>query len=47
MSADPVYLELAYAAIESQYGSVDNYFSKELAIGPKEIKRLRARYLEP
>jgi protein-tyrosine phosphatase len=47
MSADPKYLEAAYAAIESQYGSLDHYFAKALDIGPAQIKRLRALYLEP
>jgi protein-tyrosine phosphatase len=47
MSADPEYLEAAYAAIESQYGSLDHYFAKALDVGPAQIKQLRALYLEP
>jgi protein-tyrosine phosphatase len=46
MSADPAYIEAAFAAMESEYGSVDHYLDKELGIGPRQIKRLRALYLE-
>jgi protein-tyrosine phosphatase len=46
MSADPAYIEAAYAAMEREYGSVDNYLGKELGIGRRQIQRLRALYLE-
>lgn len=47
MSADPQYIESAFSAIETGYGSIDNYFLKELAVGPAQIKQLRDQYLEP
>jgi protein-tyrosine phosphatase len=46
MSADPAYIEAAFGAIESRYGSVNKYFSSELGVGPEQIKRLRTLYLE-
>lgn len=39
-------LEIAFAAIERQWGSVDTYLDAELGIGPTERVRLQDRLLE-
>jgi protein-tyrosine phosphatase len=39
-------LQYAFDAIEAHWGTVDNYLDKELGIGPVEIAKLRAQYLE-
>lgn len=39
-------LEAAFAEVESRWGSVDAYLDKELGIGPADVARLRAMYLE-
>jgi len=46
MSADPAYISAAFQSIDAHYGSLDEYFSTELSIGPAEIKRLRSLYLQ-
>lgn len=40
------YLDGFFAEIESRWGSVDAYLSKELGIGPAQLQRLRTAYLE-
>jgi protein-tyrosine phosphatase len=46
MSADPAYIAAAFRSMETRYGSVKGYLSTELGIGPAEISRLRALYLQ-
>jgi protein-tyrosine phosphatase len=46
MSADPTYIGAAFQSIDVHYGSLQEYFSTELSIGPGEIKRLRSLYLQ-
>ncbi len=36
----------AFAAIEAKWGSVDNYLAKEIGVGPADVVKLRAKYLE-
>ena len=40
------YLQHTFEEIDAHWGSVDAYLDKELGIGPREIARLRALYLE-
>lgn len=40
------YLQETFDEIDSRWGSVDAYLDKELGIGPRELARLRALYLE-
>ena len=40
------YLDAAYAAVERQFGSFDNYLAKALHITPDERSRLQEMYLE-
>lgn len=40
----PELIQSLFAAIRKQYGSMDQFFSKELGIGPEEIKQLRSKY---
>jgi protein-tyrosine phosphatase len=46
MSADASYIEAAFQSMEAQYGSVDDYLSSQLGVGPEQIKTLQARYLQ-
>lgn len=46
MRTEPAYIEATLQAIEGEYGSVEGYLAKELAIGPSEIATLRRRYTE-
>jgi protein-tyrosine phosphatase len=39
-------LQYAFDEIEARWGSVDNYLDKELGVGPAQIAKLRAEYLE-
>ena len=39
-------LEAALAEVETRWGSVDAYLDKELGVGPADVARLRAMYLE-
>ncbi|WP_200976315.1 tyrosine-protein phosphatase [Echinicola sp. 20G] len=45
MGVKPEYLQAAWDAVESKYGSVDVMLEKELGIGKKEKKALRKKYL--
>lgn len=40
------YLEAAFAKIEQEYGSFENYLKKGLGITEEEIEQLKANYLE-
>ena len=40
------YLDAAYAAVETQFGSFDNYLAEALHITPAEREKLRDMYLE-
>jgi protein-tyrosine phosphatase len=46
MSADGQYLDATFAAIRTQYGSVDRYLAEQLGMDQQAIVRLRAMYLE-
>ena len=39
-------LEAALVAVERRWGSVDAYLAKEIGVGPAEMMKLRATYLE-
>lgn len=43
---EPEYLDTAFAQIKQDYGSVENYLQKELAVGPNEIAALRRNMLD-
>ncbi len=40
------YLQQTFDEIDSRWGSVDAYLDKQLGVGPRDIARLRALYLE-
>jgi protein-tyrosine phosphatase len=42
----PRYLEAAFAEIEKEYGSMDNYLRRGLGVDENFRRRLRERYLE-
>ncbi|WP_443937373.1 tyrosine-protein phosphatase [Pedobacter sp. MW01-1-1] len=44
MSLKPELLRDFFALLKAQYGSIENFLQQELAVGPKEIAELRARY---
>jgi protein-tyrosine phosphatase len=44
--ADPAWLDNAFAAIDSQYGSFDRYISDGLKLSPQDVTRLKTRFLE-
>ena len=46
LSADPAYLDAAFAAIETRYGSIETYLAERLGVGAAALDRLRARYLQ-
>ncbi|WP_167020834.1 tyrosine-protein phosphatase [Chitinophaga sp. Cy-1792] len=46
MALKPEHLQIMFAGIKKQYGSVENFFDKELGIGKAELKILRAKYLQ-
>ncbi|SDD40058.1 protein-tyrosine phosphatase [Mucilaginibacter pineti] len=45
-SAKKVYLDATFAAITKQYGSVDSYLKNQIGLTDKDIKTLKAKYLE-
>lgn len=45
-SQNKALLEAALAEVETRWGSVDAYLDKELGVGPADVARLRAMYLE-
>lgn len=44
MELRPEYLRGMFSAIVTKYGSVENFFDKELGVGPKELKLLKKKY---
>lgn len=46
MSAKKVYLDATFTAIKKQYGSVDNYLKNQIGLNDKDIKTLKAKFLE-
>lgn len=44
MSLRPELLREFFNELKKQYGSVENFLQQELAVGPKEIAKLRAKY---
>lgn len=40
------FLEVALDEVDAKWGSVDNYLAKEVGVGPTELARLRAIYLQ-
>jgi protein-tyrosine phosphatase len=46
MSADRSYLESAFAAVGSEYGSFDAYVGEGLKLSPADVQTLRKRLLE-
>ncbi len=47
MGVDPNYLSAAFAAIDTRYGSFDNYVSQGLKLSPSNIQSLRDKLLDP
>lgn len=45
-SVEPEYIEAVFAEIDRRHGSFDVYLARELGVGPAELTRLRAVYLE-
>lgn len=45
MELRPELMRLMFAGIKKQYGSVEQFFEKELGIGAQEMKVLREKYL--
>lgn len=43
---EPEYLEAVFQEIDRRYGGFDVYLQKELGVGPAEIAKLKATYLE-
>jgi protein-tyrosine phosphatase len=43
---EPEYLDTAFAQIKQDYGSVESYLQKELAVGPNEVAALRRNLLD-
>jgi len=46
MSAKKEYLDATFAAINKQYGSVDNFIKDQLKLNNKQLAALKAKYLE-
>lgn len=46
MSAKKEYLDATFAAINKQYGSVDNFIKDQLKLNNKQLATLKAKYLE-
>jgi protein-tyrosine phosphatase len=46
MSAKKEYLDATFAAIDKQYGSVDNFIKDQLKLNNKQLAALKAKYLE-
>jgi protein-tyrosine phosphatase len=46
MGVDESYLRATFDAIESQYGTVENYLDTQLGVDAADIGRMRALYLE-
>jgi len=46
MAAKPEYLQATFTSIKNKYGTIDNYLQKEMGLSKKDIKKLRAIYLD-
>jgi protein tyrosine/serine phosphatase len=46
MTADPAYLEAAFAAIEEKHGDVDTYLAEVLGVTPERREAIRERLLD-
>ena len=46
LSANPVYLETFLKAIDTQYGSMDNFLENELELNPEKVNALKLAFLE-
>lgn len=44
MALKPEYLRMMFDSLKKTYGSVENFFARELGIGEREMKVLRERY---
>jgi protein-tyrosine phosphatase len=44
MELKPEYLRGMFAAIVAKYGSVENFFEKELGMGPEQLQQLKKKY---
>ena len=44
MELRPELLDIFFGSIKTHYGSVENFFSKEMGIGPNEIAILKSKY---
>jgi protein-tyrosine phosphatase len=47
LQVQPIFLQTAYAAIDQRYGTMDNYLTQGLGIGPAQRQVLRQKLLEP
>lgn len=47
LQVQPAFLQSVYTAIDQQYGSMDNYLTQGLGIGPAQRQVLRQQLLEP
>jgi len=45
LAANPAYLASTFAAIDKQYGSVNNYLATVMDLTPQKLAALRAKYL--
>ncbi len=46
LSANPVYLETFFTAIDNKYGSMDNFLKNEMELNTEKLKALKGMYLE-
>lgn len=46
LAANPAYLAGTFAAIDRQYGSLDDYLAREMGLTPPKRQALRAKYLQ-
>lgn len=46
MGVKKEYLDATFAAIKSQYGSVDNFLKNQIGLDDKEMKELKTKFLE-
>jgi protein-tyrosine phosphatase len=46
LTANPAYLTIAFAEIESRYGTMQAYFQEALGVGPAEVDKLQELLLE-
>jgi protein-tyrosine phosphatase len=46
LAADPKYLESFFKAIDSKYGSMDNFLKNELLLDAEKTAKLKQLYLE-